>query len=460
MNIRLSALALAILLLLCQQIMALDDGQALTPPMGWNSWNTFELDVNEQLIKDMADAMVNSGMKDAGYTCLVIDVGWQSGRDGSGNFTVNTQRFPSGIKALADYVHGKELKFGLYTDAGRETCIDGRPGSLGHEEQDAAKFAEWTVDFVKADWCGSDGLDAKQVYTTLGKALEESGRPILFSLCEWGADNVWEWAAPVGHMWRTTGDIKDCWDCWVCTHHFSCPRGWTLILDAQVGLEEYAGPGGWNDPDMLEVGNAGLSYEEWRAHFSLWCILAAPLIAGNDLRNMSDQVKEILTNSEVIAVDQDSMGAQGRRIRKEGDLEVWAKPLADSSRALALFNRSGEAARITARFSDAGLTQSDSFMVRDLWQKKDMGIFREEYSAEVSSHGVVMVRVFPFKDTVGQTRTASPLVPGPSVRIQCPVSANPVFRPHGQVVIKKACGGNCAAVFDCRGKLMDGHKGR
>jgi alpha-galactosidase len=350
----------------------------------------------------MADKIVSTGMKDAGYRYVVIDVGWQEGRDGSGNFTVNSQRFPSGIKSLADYIHGKGLKFGLYTDAGRSTCIDGKPGSLGHESQDAAKFAEWTVDFVKADWCGSDGLNAREVYTVLGNALHNASRPIVFSLCEWGYEKVWEWAAPLGHMWRISGDIKDCWDCSPNPDNTNPdPRGLLSIIDwsQRDAKDTCAAPGGWNDPDMLEVGNSGLSITESRMHFSLWCIMAAPLIAGNDLRSMSDSILQILTNAEVVTVDQDSLGVQGKRVKKDGDLEIWAKPLRDSSKAVVLFNRSGSQISIACNFTDVGLSATENYSVRDLWQKKGMGEFKGSYSAQVPSHGVVMIRVWKEKIT-------------------------------------------------------------
>ena len=368
---------------------AADDALARTPPMGWNSWNKFACNVSEQLIRDAADAMVSSGMKAAGYEFVVIDDCWQVARDDKGNILADPQRFPSGIKALADYVHSKELKFGLYSDAGTKTCA-GRPGSRGYEFQDARQYAAWGVDYLKYDWCSTDTENAEAAYTTMHNALKASGRPIVFSMCEWGKSKPWLWAKDVGNLWRTTGDIFDCWD---CKKEWS--TGWITILDQQVGLESFAGPGHWNDPDMLEVGNGGMSTTEYKSHFSLWSMLAAPLIAGNDLKNMTPEIKEILTNKEVLAINQDSMGIQARRVHKNGDLEVWAKQLHDGSRAVVLFNRGTTDAAISADWPELGYPARLPATVRDLWAKKDLGKFTEQFSAKVASHGVVMVRVTP-----------------------------------------------------------------
>ncbi|HKU75376.1 MAG TPA: alpha-galactosidase [Pyrinomonadaceae bacterium] len=369
---------------------SLDNGLARTPPMGWNSWNKFACDVNEQLIREMADAMVTSGMKDAGYVYLVIDDCWQIDRDAQGNILPDPQRFPSGMKALADYVHSKGLKFGLYSDAGTLTCQK-RPGSRGYEFQDARQYAAWGVDYLKYDWCSTGTQNAPASYSIMRDALLKAGRPIVFSICEWGTSKPWLWAKDVGNLWRTTGDIQDCWD---------CKRDWggmgvVHILDLQDGLESYAGPGHWNDPDMLEVGNKGMTITEYRAHFSLWCILAAPLMAGNDLRNMTNEVKEILTNREVIAVDQDSLGMQGRRVKRDGDREVWAKQLADGGRAVVLFNRGPKSQEISVSWTEIGYPQHVAAQVRDLWAHKDLGKLTGRFSAEVPSHGVVMVTVKP-----------------------------------------------------------------
>jgi alpha-galactosidase len=363
---------------------------ALTPPMGWNSWNKFACNVDENLIKEMADAMVASGMKDAGYEFIVIDDCWQVDRDSQGNILADPKRFPSGMKALADYVHSKGLKFGLYSDAGIKTC-QGRPGSRGYEYQDARTYAEWGVDYLKYDWCNHGTQSAVDSYRIMRDALYAAGRPIVFSICEWGSNKPWLWAGEIGNLWRTTEDILDCWDCkedWG-------GAGWTLILDKQVGLEVYAGPGHWNDPDMLEVGNKGLTINESRAHFSFWCLLAAPLMAGNDLRGMSKEIVEILTNKEVIEVDQDTLGKQGIRVRDDGDLEVWAKQLADGSRAVILFNRGKAEAKIAVSWPEIGYTSPLKAKVRDLWKKKDLGEFTGNFSATVPPHDVVMVRITP-----------------------------------------------------------------
>jgi alpha-galactosidase len=344
----------------------------------------------------MADAMVSSGMKDAGYQYVVIDDCWQVSRDSSGNIVADPQRFPDGIKALADYVHSKGLKFGIYSDAGVKTCA-GRPGSRGHEYQDALQYAAWRVDYLKYDWCNTGTEDAQAAYTTMSEALKATGRPIVFSMCEWGTHKPWLWGAQAGgNLWRTTGDIKDRWagmQRW--PNGTCCSNGVVDIVDQQVGLESYAGPGHWNDPDMLEVGNGGMTTTEYRSHFSLWCLLAAPLITGNDLRNMAPEIKEILTNREVVAVDQDALGREGRRVRQDGDSEVWSKEMKDGSRAVVLFNRGASDAEISVFWEDLGYPDHLSIAVRDLWAAKDLGKFTGNFKAMVPSHGVVMVRVVP-----------------------------------------------------------------
>ena len=379
-----------ILAVMSSNIFALDNGLALTPPMGWNSWNKFECIVSESLIKEMADALVTSGMRDAGYQYIVIDDCWQIGRDAEGNIIPDPDRFPSGMKALADYIHSKGLKFGLYSCAGLKTCQE-RPGSRGYEFQDARQYAAWGVDYLKYDWCFHTTQNAEASYSLMRDALLAAGRPIVFSICEWGSNKPWLWAKDVGNLWRTTADIQDCWDCkrdWG-------GMGWIYILDLQDGLESYAGPGHWNDPDMLEVGNEGLTLTESQAHFSLWCLLAAPLMAGNDLRTMSADIKNILTNPEVLAVNQDSLGRQGRKVRDEGDLEVWSKEMKDGSRAVVLFNRSKSDSPVSVTWTEIGYPVHLKAKVRDLWQKKDLGKFTGSYYAQVPSHGVVMVRITP-----------------------------------------------------------------
>jgi alpha-galactosidase len=370
---------------------------APTPPMGWNSWNKFGCNVSEDMIKDMADAMVKTGMKDAGYVYVNIDDCWQVGRDANANIIVDPQRFPHGMKAVGDYVHSLGFKFGVYSDAGSKTCA-GRPGGLGHEYQDAVQYASWGVDYLKYDWCSTAKTqDARASYANIRAALDATGRPIMLSICEWGRDQPWLWGKEVGgNLWRTTDDIQDRWglqEKW--PNGGCCSNGVMAILDLQVGLQSYAGPGHWNDPDMLEVGNGKMTDTEYRSHFSLWAILAAPLMAGNDLRNMRPEIHDILTNKEVIAVDQDALGREGERVVKNGDLEVWAKQLKDGSRAVVLLNRSESGQQISFRWEDIGYPASLSASVRDLWTHKDLGKFTGNFSGAVASHGVVMVLVRP-----------------------------------------------------------------
>ena len=350
---------------------------AQTPPMGWNSWNKFACNVSEQLIRETADAMVSSGMQAAGYQYVNIDDCWQVSRDAQGTIVADTARFPSGIKALADYVHGKGLKLGVYTDAGTLTCQK-RPGSLGHELQDAKTYAAWGVDYVKIDWCHAEGLDPEVQYTKFRDALAQAGRPIVFSICNWGVKAPWTWGPATGNLWRTTGDINDTWD------------RMSVIGFSQNGLEKFAGPGHWNDPDMLEVGNGGMKPDEYRVHMALWALLAAPLLSGNDLRNMTSETKEMLTNIEVIAVDQDAKGVQGHRVWDEGPLEIWAKSLADGSSAVGLFNRGESELKITLDFKTLGI--NGRAKLRDLWQRKDVGVAEDSYTAAVPKHGVVLLK--------------------------------------------------------------------
>jgi alpha-galactosidase len=371
------------------------DSLALTPPMGWNSWNKFACNVSEDLIKTVADAIATNGMKDVGYQYVVIDDCWQVKRDEEGNIVADPQHFPSGIKGLADYIHSKGLKFGIYSDAGAKTCA-GRPASQGHEYQDAMQYAKWGVDYLKYDWCNTGTRNAEEAYTTMSNALLSTGRPIVFSMCEWGTAKPWLWGKGIGNLWRTTGDISDRWEGkkkWPDGN--CCENGMLAIVDEQVGLESFAGPGHWNDPDMLEVGNGGMTTPEYRAHFSLWAILAAPLIAGNDVRSMSADTKEILENKEVIAIDQDPLGREGRRISKQGDLEVWGRPLKDGGRAVILFNRGTSDAEVSVTWEQLAYPGHLSARVRDLWEHKDLGFFDGGYKAKVAPHSVTMLKVLP-----------------------------------------------------------------
>ena len=362
-------------------VLAVGNGLARTPPMGWNSWNKFACNVSEQLIKEIADAMVASGVKKAGYQYVNIDDCWQVSRDSAGNIVADPARFPGGMKALADYVHAKGLKLGIYTDAGTMTC-EKRPGSLDHELQDAKTYAAWGVDYVKIDWCHTEGLDPQKQYAKFRDALAQCGRPIVFSICNWGRNQPWTWGPATGNLWRTTGDIQDNW------------ASVLKILDNPSQQHaEAAGPGGWNDPDMLEVGNGKMTDAEYRSHFSLWAMMAAPLIAGNDLRSMSQATKDILMNAEVIAIDQDAAGKQGTRIRAEGSSEVWAKPLKQKGAvAVVLFNRGEAAADINANWGEVGLP-SGKAKVRDLWAHTDRGVYTDSFKANVPPHVVVMLKI-------------------------------------------------------------------
>ncbi len=375
------------------------DGVALTPPMGWNSWNVFHENINEEQIKQIADAMVSSGMKDAGYQYINLDDNWMAARE-NGKMMVDRSRFPHGMDGLADYIHGLGLKLGIYGDRGVETChnynnkITKNSGSYGHEENDAQTFASWGIDYLKYDNCapapGRGGDQAqREDYEAMSSALRATGRPIVFSICAWDYKS---WMPSVGHLWRSTFDIGPCF-----SGDNGCSswyRNIDQIIDENNDSPDAAGPGHWNDPDMLEVGNPGLSDTEATAHFSMWAIMAAPLIAGNDLRNMSDTIRNILTNKEVIDVNQDPAGIQGTRVVDNGDQEVWMKPLCTpdgTEKAVALFNRGGGTSKITVSFNDIGITGAAT--VRDLWAHQDKGEFNGSYSADVPSHGVVMLKI-------------------------------------------------------------------
>jgi alpha-galactosidase len=365
------------------------NGLALTPPMGWNSWNKFACNVNEKVVRDTADAMVASGMRDAGYQYVVVDDCLAGPRDVNGFITADPQRFPSGIKALADYVHSRGLKFGIYSDAGRLTC-GGRPGSQGHEYQDALTYARWGADYLKYDWCSTGDRNAKEAYAVMADALRQSGRDIVFSMCEWGTAKPWLWAKNTGNLWRTTGDIFDSFDK-QDDKHKSWAHTVTEIVDLNEPLWSYAGPGHWNDPDMLEVGNGGMTTAEYRSHFSLWAMMAAPLIAGNDIAHMDEATRSILLNKEVIAVDQDPLGQQGQRVWKQGKSEVWVKPLSGGAKAVVLFNRGEAPATIRATAQQVGVPARAR--VRDLWAHKYIGRWTGSIKATVEPHGVVMFRV-------------------------------------------------------------------
>ncbi len=375
---------------------------ALTPPMGWNSWNKFASNVNEKLIRETADAMVSSGMKNAGYQYVIIDDCWQGKRDKLGFIQPDPDKFPSGIKNLADYVHSKGLKFGIYSDAGWQTCA-GRPGSRGYEYQDAMKYAEWGVDYIKYDWCNTEGLNAEGAYLTMADAIRSAGRPVVFSICEWGNNKPWKWAKKIGHLWRTTGDITNCFDC-IVDHGEWKSWGVMQIIDMQEGLRIHAGPDHWNDPDMLEVGN-GMSNSEDRAHFSMWCMLAAPLIAGNDLRSMSDETAGILTNKWAIEVNQDSLGIQGFKHLEKENLEIRFKPLSKGEWAVCFLNRglkeidiefTWEKQKVSDAFSNMKINFNNTyFVIRDLWTEKNVGTTKKSYIGKVASHDAILLKLTP-----------------------------------------------------------------
>ena len=378
------------------------EGLALTPPMGWNSWNTFQTNISDSLVRGTVDVMISSGMKDAGYTYLVLDDGWMAmERDTkTGDLVPDPKKFPNGMKVLVDYVHSKGLKFGLYNCAGTKTCA-GYPGTRGYEYQDARFYASLGIDYLKFDWCNTDGLNAKESYTTMSKALKVAGRPIVFSLCEWGTNKPWEWAENIGELWRTTGDISAKFDSYV-DHGTWKQLGVMPIADLQDGLRKYAGPGHWNDPDMLEVGN-GMTAGEDRAHFSLWSILAAPLMAGNDIRKMTKETEAILTNKEVIGVNQDPMGIQGFKFSSRDSLETWVKPLSNNEWAVCFLNRSAVAKPLEYNWKNESIADTLSnqrfnaneteYNIRNLWTKSAAGTTKKSLKIIVPPHDVVMVRL-------------------------------------------------------------------
>ena len=358
------------------------NGLAKTPPMGWNSWNLFQGKVDDQTVRTMADAMVSSGMKDAGYIYVNIDDTWEGVRDANGNLQAN-YKFPN-MKALADYVHSKGLKLGIYSSPGPRTCA-GYPASYGHEQQDASTFANWGIDYLKYDWCSASSIyknDALHpIYQLMGDALHATGRPIVYSLCEYGMGSVEKWGAEVsGNLWRTTGDIRDEWDSMMSN------------IEKQVPTAPYAGPGHWNDPDMLEIGNGHMTDDEYRTHMSLWSLTAAPLLAGNDIRTMSAVTKSILMNKEVIAIDQDPLGKQASPV-KDGNFETWVKPLADGSVAVGVINLGSSTAQATVHAADLHLGGKPT-KARNLWSHKDVKFAQDAYGAQVPSHGVLLLRVW------------------------------------------------------------------
>jgi alpha-galactosidase len=365
-----------------------DNGLVRTPPMGWNSWNKFHDHFDDATVRQMADAMVASGMEKAGYTYIIVDEGWSSYRDPNGKITGNA-RFPD-MKALADYVHSKGLKIGIYSSPGPQVC-GGYQGSYGHEEEDAQTFAGWGYDYLKYDWCSAFAIyqptraDLEGAYQKMGQALAKSRRPIVFSACEYGLGDIWAWGALAGaNLWRTTFDIADNWE--------SMER----IGFAQLDITQFPQPGHWNDPDMLEVGNGGMTGDEYRTHMSLWALLRAPLIAGNDLRSMTEETKSILMNPDVIAIDQDPYAKPVKRLSVEGKNEVLVRPVATDAMVVGLFNRGDEPADISFRWDSLQLGADlggKKLEARDLWKHADVPVTNDSYTATVPKHGVVLLRV-------------------------------------------------------------------
>jgi alpha-galactosidase len=378
------------------------EGLALTPPMGWNSWNTFQTKINEQLVKETADIIVSSGMKEAGYRYIVLDDGWMAmERDSiTGDLIPDPNKFPHGMKAVIDYVHSKGLKFGLYNCAGTKTCA-GYPGTRGYEYQDARLYASLGIDYLKFDWCSNDGLNAKESYTTMSKALKAARRPIIFSLCEWGDNKPWLWAKEVGQLWRTTGDINAIFD-GIKTYGTWHANGVMTIVDMQDTLRKYAGPGHWNDPDMLEVGN-GMSASEDRAHFSIWCMLAAPLMTGNDIRKMTKETKTILTDKELIAIDQDAKGIQALKYADKDSVQTWLKPLQNGDWAVCFINRSSTPKDLLIDWKQMIVNDNlsamelnavkNNYQVRDVWSKNNTGTTAKPFKAIVPGHDAIVLRL-------------------------------------------------------------------
>ena len=381
MLVMMKALILVLLTTSFLSSSALDNGLGLLPPMGWNSWYNFTCHFNQSMVEQTVNIIIQKGLDKLGYTYVCLDDCWAKSRDSNNVVQPDTVAFPD-FQGMIDYVHSKNLKFGLYSDAGTKTCA-GRPGSLDYEEIDANTYAKWKVDFLKYDNCNNNKIPSQKRYTAMRDALNKTGRPIFFSMCSWGAEDVATWAAAVGNSWRTTGDIGYPWG--------------NMINRADLNdkVAKYAGPGGWNDPDMLQAGNHGMTHVEHQTQFSLWSLMKSPLLIGTDLRNIDDESLRILTNPEVIAVNQDKMGVQGTKRKTDGTNEVWAGPLDSGAFAVVLLNRGTAASNVTASWSDFGLDPNKEADVRDLWMMKDLGSMKGSVTAMVPSHGSVMYKITP-----------------------------------------------------------------
>ena len=392
LGLGLGALSLIILALCPQRAGALNNGLARTPPMGWNSWNKFHCTVTEAIVKGNADAIVSSGLAAAGYVFVTTDDCWSATtRDASGNLQANTTTFPGGMPALGNYIHSKGLKFGIYASVGTSTCTGHTPGSMDHENQDVATFASWGVDYIKADRCNvPTGTDLPTLFGRWPAAIAASGRAIVLSASDnGGVQDPWAWGPITAHQWRTTGDISD---------------SYTSMLSRMDGNAAFPGataPGGFNDPDMLEVGNGGMTDTEYRSHFGMWALFSAPLIAGNDVRSISSANVAILTHNEVLAIDQDPLGYQAIKVSDNGaGLQVWSKPIGGSgARAVGLLNRSAAAATISVTWSSIGLSAGTA-TVRDVWARLDRGTFTNSYSVSVPSHGIALLKIVGTDPTV------------------------------------------------------------
>ncbi len=382
------------------------EGLAPTPPMGWNSWNHYGCNIDEALIRETADALVSSGLRDAGYVNVNLDDCWHGERDENGNIQADPERFPSGMKALGDYLHARGLKFGIYSDAGTQTCA-GRPGSQGYEFQDARRYAEWGVDYIKYDWCntgeGAEQRNPREAYRTMSRAIAASGRPMVLSVCEWGDNEPWLWAGQYGHLWRTTGDIINCWDCTV-GHGAWSSSGILPILDQQDKLRSFGGRDGWNDPDMMEVGNLPTLAEN-RSHFAMWAMLAAPLIIGSDVPGMTPEITAILANKRLIAINQDPLGRGAMKWIATPDWEIWAKPLTDGEWAIAMLNRGDEAQSISIDWAAVELKDDTfghraefaqrSYTLTDAWSGKAAGDTRTALTSKVAPRDTAVFRLRP-----------------------------------------------------------------
>lgn len=396
----------SILFFLFISAQSLDNGLSSSPAMGWNSWNLYGCDINEEIIRNAAVAMKSNGLLKLGYEYINIDDCWQGDRDSNGYITANSTKFPNGMKTLADFIHSQGFKFGIYSSAGEYTC-GGRPGSLGYEMQDAQIFASWGVDYLKYDNCYNDGLYFER-FSAMQNALNATGRPMVYSLCEWGVLSPWEWAGVVGNSYRTTGDISDNWDAMV------------RVVDDSLYISKHAGPGHWNDLDMLEVGNGGMTVEEYKSHFAVWAVMKSPLLVGTDVSAMKQEIANILKAEEVIQVNRDPLGIAGDVIYRKGPIVILATILEGGSRAVVMWNRHSQDngpessfcdrkgvhcidppkqfhadVEITVEFTALGLQSNTNATVRDLYERSDLGEFQAKFTAKVPNHGVRILKVVP-----------------------------------------------------------------